>query len=110
MVAAHFTENDVHLDIPRAYVRQHIPADRDEIPRPETASRWPHLQRVVKDIPRYMEDVEIGVLVRLKCPRAVRPKDVTHGEQNDPYAVRSLLGWHINGPIKREGNSTVQRV
>ena len=40
LVAAHFSENDVHLDIPRAYVRQHIPADRDEIPRPETASRW----------------------------------------------------------------------
>jgi len=51
LVATHFSENDVRLDIPRAYVRQHIPADRDEIPRPETAIRWPHLQRVVKDIP-----------------------------------------------------------
>ena len=29
LVAAHFTENDVHLDMPRAYVRQNIPADRD---------------------------------------------------------------------------------
>ena len=95
LVAAHFSENDVHLDIPRAYVRQHIPADRDEIPRPETASRWPHLQRIVKDIPPYMEDVEIGVLIELNCPRAVRPRDVLHGKQNDPYAVRSLLGWHI---------------
>ena len=51
LVAAHFTENNVHLDIPRAYVRQHTPADRDEIPRPETASRWPNLQGVVKNIP-----------------------------------------------------------
>ena len=108
LVAAHFTENDVHLDIPRSYVRQHIPADRDEIPRPETASRWPHLQRVVKDIPPYMEDVEIGVLIGLNCPRVVWPRDVIHGKQNDPYAVRSLLGWHINGPIKREGNGAVQ--
>ena len=108
LVAAHFTENDVHLDMPRAYVRQHIPADRDEIPRPEAASRWPHLQRVVKDIPPYMEDVEIGALIGLNCPRAVRPREVIHGKQNDPYAVRSLLGWHINGPIKREGNGAVQ--
>lgn len=55
-----------------------------------------------------MEDVEIGLLIGLNCPRAVRPRDVIHGRQNDPYAVRSLLGWHINGPIKREGNSAVQ--
>ena len=54
-----------------------------------------------------MEDVEIGVLIGLNCPRLVRPRDVIHGSQNDPYAVRSLLGWHINGPIKREGNSAV---
>ena len=108
LVATHFSENDVRLDIPRAYVRQHIPADHDEIPRLETASRWPHLQRVVKDIPLYMEDVEIGVLIGLNCPRAVRPRDVIHRKQNDPYAVRSLLGWHMNGPIKREGNSAVQ--
>ena len=27
LVAAHFTERDVRLDIPRAYVRQHIPED-----------------------------------------------------------------------------------
>ena len=102
------SKNDVHLDMPRAYVRQHIPADRDEIPRPEAANKWPHLQRVVKDIPPYMEDVEIGALIGLNCPRAVRPREVIHGKQNNPYAVRSLLGWHINGPIKREGNGAVQ--
>ena len=33
--------------------------------RPETASKWLHLQRVVKDIPPYMEDVEIGLLIGL---------------------------------------------
>ena len=92
LAAAHFTEIDVHLDMPRAYVRQHIPADRDEIPRPETASRWPHLQTVVKDISPYMEGLEIGVLIGLNCPRAVRPRNVIQGKQNEPYAVRSLLG------------------
>ena len=39
---------------------------------------------------------------------AVRPRYVIHGKQNDPYAVRSLLGWHINGSIEREGNNVVQ--
>ena len=107
LVAAHFSENDVRLDIPRAYVRQHIPADRDEIPRPEIARGWPHLQRVVEHIPAYMEDVEIGLLIGLNCPSAVRPRDIIHGGQNDPYAVRSLLGWHINGPIERKGNGAV---
>jgi len=55
-----------------------------------------------------MEDVEIGVLIGLNCPRAVRPRYVIHGKQNDLHAIRSLLGWHINGPIKQEGSSAVQ--
>ena len=85
-----------------------MPTDRDKIFLPDTASKWPHLQRVVKDIPPSMEDVEIGPLIGFNCPSAVWPRDAIHGKQNDRYAVRSQLGWHINAPIKREGYNAVQ--
>ena len=54
-----------------------------------------------------MEDVEIGLLLGLNCPSAVRPRDVDCGNENEPYAVRSLLGWHVNGPVKQKSSKQV---
>ena len=88
LMASHFEKNDVSLALPRTYVRQQIPADRDEIPRPERVQGWPHLQQVSKHIPTYMDSVEVGLLIGLNCPGAVRPRDVICGNENDPYAVR----------------------
>ena len=48
-----------------------------------------------------MEDVEVGVLIGLNCSSALRPQDVIHRNDNEPYAVKSLLGWHINGPVQQ---------
>ena len=107
LMASHFQENEVSLALPRTYVRQQIPADRDEIPRPERVQGWPHLQQISKHIPAYMDSVEVGLLIGLNCPGAVRPRDVICGNENDPYAVRSLLGWYINGPVTHESSKQV---
>ena len=53
LMASHFEKNDVSPALPRTYVRQQIPADRDEILRPERVQEWPHLQQVSKHIPTY---------------------------------------------------------
>ena len=42
--ASHFQENEVFVPLPRTYVRKRIPADRDEIPRPEELQEWSYLQ------------------------------------------------------------------
>ena len=34
LMSSRFQENEVIVPLPRTYVRQLIPADRDEIPRP----------------------------------------------------------------------------
>ena len=107
LMASHFQENDVIVPLPRTYVRQRIPADRDEIPRPEELQGWSHLQMVRKHVPPYMEDVEIGLLIGLNCPSAVRPRDIVCGNENEPYAVRSLLGWHVNGPVNQKSSKQV---
>ncbi|KAK2564378.1 hypothetical protein P5673_011803 [Acropora cervicornis] len=107
LMASHFEKNDVSLALPRTYVRQQIPADRDEIPRPERVQEWPHLQQVSKHIPTYMDSVEVGLLIGLNCPGALRPRDVICRNENDPYAVRSLLGWYVNGPVRHNSSKQV---
>ena len=58
LMASHFQENKVSLALPRTYVRRQIPADRDEIPRPERVQGWPRLQQISKHIPAYMDSVK----------------------------------------------------
>ena len=41
------------------------------------------------------------------CPSVLRPQDVIHGNDDEPYAVKSLLGWHINGPMKQDTSDGV---
>ena len=107
LMAFHFQENEVSLALPRTYVIRQIPADRDEIPRPERVQGWPHQQQISKYLPAYMDSVEVGLLIGLNCPGAVRPRDVICGNENDPYAVRSLLGWNINGPVRHKSSKQV---
>ena len=60
-----------------------------------------------------MADIKAGLLIGLKCPSALRPREIVYGEESDPYAVRSLLGWYVNGPLRTSqqiGKITCNRI
>ncbi|XP_031549017.1 uncharacterized protein LOC116286605 [Actinia tenebrosa] len=99
LIVTNLMNEDVSLELPRTFTMQVIPADRSEIPIPDIVGQIDHLREVSKEIPPYMEEVEVGLLIGLNCPSALRPRDVVYGKETEPYAVRSLLGWYINGPI-----------
>ncbi|KAL9976994.1 hypothetical protein ACROYT_G014349 [Oculina patagonica] len=92
-------DKKVQLELPKAYSRDSIPARRNQIPRSETASRWPHLQRIKNKIPPYQEQLEVGILIWMQLPRAIKPREVITGKGDDPYAIKTLLGWGIIGPV-----------
>ena len=89
----------VQVELPRTYSRDQIPSRRDQIPSPEVAAVWPHLQKIKDKIMPYQESLEIGLLIGCNCPKAIKPKEVILGKGEDPYAVRTLLGWGIIGPV-----------
>ena len=82
-MASHFQENKVIVPLLRTYVTQRI----RKVPCSEELQGWSHLQIVRKHVPPSMEDVEIGLLIGLNCPSAVRPRDIVCGNENEPYAV-----------------------
>ena len=69
----------VQVELPKAYARESIPSRRDQIPTPEVADQWPHLQKIRDKIPPYEKDAEIGLLIGCNCPKAIKPKEVIHG-------------------------------
>lgn len=94
-------ENEV-IPLPRTYTRDNIPAKRSQIPRPETAQKWKHLREITDQLVPYLPGVEIGLLIGINCIRAIKPKEVIPGNDDEPYALRTTLGWGIVGATDPE--------
>ena len=62
----------------------------------EDISRWSHLSH--SDVP--MLDAAIGILIGDNVPKASEPWEVINLVGNDPYTVRTLSGWSINGRFR----------
>ena len=89
----------VEIELPKTYSRSNIPFRRDQIPRKETANEWQHLQKIADKLYPYQSSMDVGLLLRSNCSRAIKPRGVILGKGEDPYAVRTLLGWGIIGPV-----------
>lgn len=56
--------------------------------------------------PAATNNADIALLIGCDVYKAMEPWEVIHSEDDGPYAVRTVLGWVINGPLKREGCTT----
>ncbi|CAI5689637.1 unnamed protein product [Oreochromis niloticus] len=91
------------IELPPAYTKECIPVNRSHIPTCETAKRWNHLKEIRNEIPPQLE-CEVGLLIGYSCSKALAPKQVILGGENEPYAVRTALGWSIVGPTSSYGD------
>ena len=78
------------------YTRQFIPAEQALISTPETASKWPHLEPVADKL-HPLQDCDICMLIGINCPQALAPRETVMGQNNEPYAVKTDLGWSVVG-------------
>ena len=59
---------------------------------------WKHLQGIkVPANDNYCRSVEL--LIGLDTPQALEPLEIRTGCDGSPFAVRTRLGWTINGPV-----------
>ena len=93
-VCGFYSNKKIHL--PPTYTRDFIPANRTHIPTAKTAKAWPHLEHLQDDVAP-LQDCEVGLLIGYNCSQALLPQEVVSGEENEPYAQRTDLGWSIVG-------------
>ena len=86
------------IDLPPTYTRDSIPLDKEHIPTCETAKKWDHFKSITVKIPPLL-DIDIGLLIGYNCSNALVPRKVIAGKSNEPYAVKTDLGWSIVGSI-----------
>ena len=93
------------VELPIVFTRTKLPVAKEDIPRQDDVNRWPHLQGI--SLPQIDSDVEL--LIGNDVPLALEPKEVRASSDGGPYAVKTILGWTINGPLGK-GDKTTRKV
>ncbi|XP_071491739.1 uncharacterized protein [Diadema antillarum] len=87
------------IKLPDCFTRDEVPARRSQIPKGQVLRRWTHLAPIADHLMPYNPAVEVSLLIGNNCPRAIRPREIICGGEDDPYAQRSLLGWGVVGSV-----------
>jgi hypothetical protein len=87
----------VHLS--NVYVVDRIPACVPNVDK----SKFPHL----KDLPIPDVSSDVDILVGQDHCEVLIPMETRQGRKGQPYAMRTLLGWSICGPVKSDHNRNV---
>lgn len=90
-------ENDQYVELPHVFTQNKIPVKKENIPSQEDVDQWSYLREV--KIPKIGSDV--GLLIGCNVPKALEPWKVINSQGNGPYAVKTILGWTINGPLRK---------
>ena len=92
-------KRQVSIPLPKVYTRDTIPYKPSQIPKPEVAMQWNHLNRIALELMPFRKDVEVGLLIGTNCPKVIKPREVIPGSDNDPYGIKTDLGWGIIGRV-----------
>lgn len=93
--------NDFH-PLPEVLTQKQMPATTDNIATTADLERWPYLSKV--RIHRINADVDL--LIGTNAPKLLGPWEIVNSCGDGPYAVRTVLGWVINGPLGGDGSSS----
>lgn len=92
-------DSGLYCELPDVLTQMKMPVSRSNIPQQQDLFRWPYLHEV--NLPEIDADVEL--LIGLNVPKALEPIKVIPSEDGGPYAVQTMLGWTVNGPLGTEG-------
>ncbi|KAK0147803.1 hypothetical protein N1851_012494 [Merluccius polli] len=85
--------------LPEVYTQKEMPVTVTNMITSEDLAKWPYLSKV--RIPSVKANVDL--LIGTNAPKVLEPWEVINSCQNGPYAIRTVLGWVVNGPLS--GNS-----
>ncbi|TWW60961.1 hypothetical protein D4764_05G0010510 [Takifugu flavidus] len=89
-------EGNDFIELTEVFAQKVIPVSKENILTQEEVDKWPHLLGV--RIPSIEADV--GLLIGTDVAKALEPEEVIRSVKDGPYAVRTALGWTVNGPLR----------
>lgn len=91
------TENK-YISLPDVYTHTDIPVSRDNVPVEKDLERWPYL---LKEVRLLQIDADVEILIGTNAHAAMEPWKIIHSQDDGPYAVKTTLGWVVNGPLRK---------
>ncbi len=88
-------ETDIFYKLPEVLTQKRMPVSADNIVTKGDIAKWPYLSKV--RIPCIQSEVDL--LIGSNAPKMLEPWEVINSHGNGPYAIRTALGWVINGPL-----------
>lgn len=89
---------NVFHELPQTLTQKKMPVNTDNIVTAETLVKWPYLVGLTP--PKIEANVDL--LIGSNAPRLLEPWEVINSHGNGPYAIRTVLGWVINGLVHGE--------
>ncbi|KAI7814202.1 hypothetical protein IRJ41_010024 [Triplophysa rosa] len=84
--------------LPEVYKQKKMPVNSDNIITQKELSKWPYLDRV--NIPHI--EASVDLLIGINASQVMEPWEIINSYGNGPYAVRTLLGWAVNGLSEKD--------
>lgn len=90
-------------ELPNAYTQVRMPIHKGNIPKQSDFQRWPHMKHV------HLPEINVGIelLIGTNVPKAMEPLQVIHSVDNGPNAIRTMLDWTVNGPLKGDSGDAM---
>lgn len=88
-------EDNNFVELPTVFSVPGLPVSKESIPRQEDVTRFPYLKDT--QIPEI--DTEVGLLIGNDVPKALEPREVRMSQDQGPFAIKTVFGWMINGPL-----------
>nr|XP_057925588.1 uncharacterized protein LOC131127575 isoform X1 [Doryrhamphus excisus]XP_057925589.1 uncharacterized protein LOC131127575 isoform X1 [Doryrhamphus excisus] len=84
------------IELPDVLTQRTMPVSAVNIPRQEDVDQWSYLKGVkLHDI-----DADVELLIGTDAPKVMEPWELINSQDEGPYAVRTRIGWAINGPLR----------
>ena len=89
-------DGDNFTQLPDVFTQKEMPVTADNIPSKQDLARWPYLKRV--NIPEI--DGNIELLIGTNASKIMEPWEIINSQGEGPYAVKTPVGWVVNGPLR----------
>ena len=90
------------VELPMVFSTERLPISESSIPSQRDIDKSSHLG----DVKLQSIDAPVSLLIGNDAPRALKPIEVRRCNGKGPYAVKTMLGWTVNGPLGRNGSSS----
>ncbi len=88
-------ETNHFYKLPEILTQKEMPVSTNNIVTEGDLAKWPYLSKV--KIPSLSANVDL--LIGSNAPKMLEPWEVINSQGEGPYAIRTALGWVINGPL-----------